>query len=224
MEASLFRESFLSLYANLGFRGDDKHRSLMVTSANPQEGKSTVAVNLALAMARGDGRVLLVDADMRRPILPKIFGRNNGFGLTDLLQEGFDSGAIDEVIPEVVQGLYLLSNGLKPSDDPAGLFRSPNFVRLLETVKDKFTSVIWDSSPVLSASEVISLASVVERVLLVLGAGRVTREESRKAKACLERAGCSIVGAVLNNIDRRYNRANHSTDSAELIKPEMVRL
>jgi succinoglycan biosynthesis transport protein ExoP len=212
MEACWFRESFFSLNAQLSLRGDDKNRSLIVISANPQEGRSTVAVNLALVMTGKEGRVLLVDADMRQPILHKVFRGNNSPGLTDLLEDGSDGRSVEDAIQEVGRGLFLLPHGMKSSNDPAGLFRSPNFVQLFQTLKERYTSVLWDTSPILSAFEVVPLASLVDRALLVLGAGKVTLEESRKTKALLERAGCRIVGAVLNGIDRRYAAKNHSAN------------
>lgn len=205
-EADLLKESFLSLYTDLRLGKEKRPNSLMVTSAGAQEGKSTVAANLAMTMAQRGERVLLIDADLRWPALHEIFGGARSPGLTDLLQGRLDLGETERLIYHVASGPHFLSSG-SPYPDPARLLRTPAFRQLLDGFISQFETIILDSSPVLLAAEIPLLAMMTDGVILVLGAGKVTREQAQRAKHHLEKAGSLILGTILNKFDSKYEEA-----------------
>jgi tyrosine-protein kinase Etk/Wzc len=205
-DADLLKESFLSLYTNLRLGKEKRPNSIMVTSAGAHEGKSTVAANLAITMAQRGERVLLIDADLRWPTLHEIFGGTRSPGLTDLLQGRLGLGETERFISPVASGLHFISSG-SPYADPTHLLGTPVFRQLLDGFINQFETIILDSSPVLLAAEIPLLAMMTGGVILVLGAGKVTREQAQKAKHHLEKAGSLILGTILNKFDSKYDEA-----------------
>lgn len=204
-EASAAYDALLSSLELLSSNG--LGRRLLVTSARPGEGKTTVAVNLAL-MATAAGRsVVLVDADLRRPSLHTIMGVQNTVGLANLLTEEL---ATAEVLRKVeLTGMKSPAGTLAVV--PSGPFslhsihtlRSERLQTVFETLSQQYDLVLIDSPPILSVNDPLVLSSSVDDVLLVVSAGAVRSDELRIAKERLERAGARVCGSVLNRFDKR---------------------
>lgn len=194
-------ESYRSLRTNVQFSNIDKPaKTIVITSANPLEGKSTTAANLAAAMAQSGLSVVLVDADMRRPSLHRIFEVSNDFGLTNtLMQEGTElNGYLHKTN---VDKLELLTTGPLPPN-PSELLGSQRMQNLVEMLKKRFDAVIIDTPPVLAVTDAAVLAPHVDGVILVVGAGETRREAAQRAASNLTQVGARLLGVTLNKISR----------------------
>ncbi|TKK78887.1 polysaccharide biosynthesis tyrosine autokinase [Herbidospora galbida] len=188
-------EAFRALRTNLRFVGvDGRPRSLLVTSCDTGEGKSTLAINLALAVARTGLRVALVDADLRRPSLAAHLGLDpRSMGLTDVL-------AGSARLPEALQrrhDLDVLPSGRIPAN-PSELAGSPGMRRVLSDLTADHDLVVVDAPPLLPVTDAAVLATACDGVLLVARAGRARRESLAQAVAQLARVNAQLVGGVLN--------------------------
>jgi non-specific protein-tyrosine kinase len=192
-------EAFRSLRTNLQFSGVDRPvRSLLVTSPGPQEGKSTVAANLAVVMAQGGHRVTLLDADMRRPRLHRLLGVPNRIGLSDL----FTRNPLDldgAVRPCRMENLSLLTSGGLPPN-PAELLASERMIQILDQVAKQTEFVVIDSPPAGAVTDAIVLAARVDGVLLVVEPKHTRLPSVVQVVEQLRRAGANVVGLVFNNV------------------------
>jgi len=196
-----FAEAFRSLQTSIALaRAGDPIRRLLVTSATPSEGKDLVCVNTAIAIARSGKRVLLVDADMRRPRQHKIFGVSSRSGLSNLLAGRGDADPFGRVRPTVVPGLGLLGAGPIPPD-PMELLASDRMGELLESLESHFDVLVLNSPPVMAVSDPVVLSRLGAGTLLVVRAFATRREEARRAIEILRRADARLLGAVLNLVD-----------------------
>ena len=196
-------EAYHTLRTNLTFAALDKPiETLLVTSAAPGEGKSTVLANLAVTMAQGERRTILVDADLRRPGLHEIFGVANERGLTTMIVE---EAALDDppLIDVGVDNLWLVPSGPLPPN-PADILGSRKMEQTITALiaKTRADIVLFDAPPVIVVTDAIVLGTKVDGVLLVVSAGRTRREHVQRARELLERVHVRIVGAVLNNAPR----------------------
>ncbi|HEY3233287.1 MAG TPA: polysaccharide biosynthesis tyrosine autokinase [Polyangiaceae bacterium] len=177
---------------------DNPHRRLLVTSAAPAEGKTTVACCLAIAMAQAGQRVLLLDADLRRPRLHRIFGRTNAFGVSSAL---LDPSVLDRVTLETaVPNLSLLAAG-PHVPNPSELLQSESFGRLLDSLSQSYDRIVIDSSPVVPVTDAVILSTKVDGVVLVVRAFKTSREIAQQARRALVDVGGRLIGAVLNAVD-----------------------
>lgn len=178
-------------------------KSLLVTSSLPAEGKTTTATNTAISLAQTGAKVLLIDADMRRPRLHAVFGISNGEGLSTLLSTELNKEAIPEVIKrDETTKLYLLPSGPVPPN-PAELIGSEQMSNLLRALQDNFTHIVVDSPPIASFTDGVLIASMVDGVLLVVHSGKSSRQVVRRSKQLLNDIGARIFGVVLNNVNLR---------------------
>jgi non-specific protein-tyrosine kinase len=192
-------EAYRSLRTNLEFSSlDEPLRTMIVTSAAPEEGKSTVLANLAVVMAQAGKQVILADCDLRRPVLHELFGVSNHTGLTTAL---LDEATAELPLRETgVPGLRLLPSGPQPPN-PAELLGSRRMEELIETLRNQADIVLFDAPPVIAVADAAILASKVDGVLLVINAGVTRREHAQRAKAALDRVNARLVGTVLNNVE-----------------------
>src|SRR5712691_3925398 len=172
-------------------------RSLLVASACSREGKSTTAANLAVSFAQLGRHVLLVDTDLRRPSLHRIFGDIQGQGLTDVLVRGVEWRSVVHEAP--MDNLKILFAGACPLN-PTELLNMAQLKHLIEHWKTCFDLVIFDSPVVLSIPDVLILAPMMDSVLLVHAQGRSTRAMAVETKRLLERAGARLLGMIFNNV------------------------
>jgi non-specific protein-tyrosine kinase len=191
-------EAYRTLRTNLEFFSlDEPVRTLVVTSPGAKDGKSTVLANLAVALAQGGKRVILVDCDLRRPTQHTLFGLDNATGLTTMmLDEAAQSKPPLRETP--VDGLRVLTAGPLPPN-PAELLGSRRMKETLAALLKKADVLLFDAPPVLAVTDALVLAVRTDGVLLVVKAGGTTREHVQQAKERLERVNARIVGAVLNN-------------------------
>lgn len=193
-------EAFRRLRTNLQFsQVDTGLRSLMVTSANPGDGKSINAANLAIVMAQAGHSVVLVDADLRRPVQHKIFDLPAAPGLTDALLEADD--ALSFVWETETPNLRLMPCG-KRAPNPAELVGSARMQALLARLQTVAEVVILDAPPVMAVADAQILGRQVEGVLLVIDARSTSRAAASRAADALRQVGANLLGAVVNRLDR----------------------
>lgn len=191
-------EAFRSLRTNIEFAGVvEPIKTILVTSPGPQEGKSTVTANLAAVMHQGGKRVVVVDGDMRRPRLHKIFGMNNLTGLSSLFR---GQANITEVIVKRMNNLFVLTSGAVPPN-PAELLGSKIMDRILASVLGMGDIVIIDSPPLVVTDPVV-LSTKVDGVILVINPGKTKREALKAAMLQFERSDARILGVVVNQIGK----------------------
>ncbi len=191
-------EAYRTLRTNLTFAGLDKPiETLVVTSAAPGEGKSTTLANLAVTMAQGEHRTILVDADLRRPSLHEIFEVPNSRGLTTMFVE---QGALEDppLVGTGVENLLLLPSGPLPPN-PADLLGSRRMEEVIGVLRERADLVLFDAPPVIAVTDAAVLGTKVDGVLLVVRAGHTRREHAQRAKELLERVHVRVIGAVLTN-------------------------
>lgn len=203
-----FSESFRNIRTNLLFStAEEGGRSVVVTSTGPGEGKTVVSSNLAIALAQAGQRVLLVDADMRKPRVHTVFGQPREPGLSNLLVG--NAKASESVHASSVQGLWIMPAGLLPPN-PAELLGSKRFRDFLATLSQHFDWVIIDTPPVMAVTDSSVVAHLCTGVLFVVGAEMTSRHAAKRALDQLEQARAKFVGAVLNRVDLQHNAYYYS--------------
>jgi non-specific protein-tyrosine kinase len=192
-------EAYRVMRTNIQFAGVDKPlRTLVVTSANPTEGKTTTLANLGVVMAQAGKKVILVDSDLRRPMLHKIFEVSNSTGLTNLLLQ--DALSLDGSVADTkIENLRLIPSGPLPPN-PSELLGSHRMKRLVETLRSEADVILFDSPPVLPVADAAILASSADGVVLVVDAGNTRRDMLARAGEMLSKVNANIVGAALNKL------------------------
>ena len=171
-------------------------RTLLVTSAEPAEGKTVSAANIALLLARLNQRVILIDADLRNPQLHEVFGEEQQPGLADVLMAKTTNGVFRKT---KVPGLWLMPAG-SASGNPSDLLGSVGFSELIQDIRNRFDWIVLDSSPVLAVTDPCLIARVVSGVLLVVDCRHTTREVAAAAVERLDSVQANLVGAMLNRV------------------------
>lgn len=205
---SIVSEQFRTLRTNINFSMPDQElKTLLFTSASPSEGKSTVAANTAVVFAQEGKRVLLVDADMRKPTVHYTFYLTNTLGLSNLLTR--QAMVSDVVKMSDIENLHIITSGPIPPN-PAELLGSRTMDKVTEEMKDLYDIVIFDAPPVLSVTDGQILSNKSEGTILVMSAGETEKESIVKAKDVLVSSQANIIGTVLNNFtlekDHYYNQ------------------
>lgn len=192
-------EAARALRTNILYTSPDKpYTTLLVTSAGPAEGKTTVACCIAVAMASAGQRVVLLDCDMRRPRVHRVFGCKNDIGVTTALLE---PEMLDQAIHQTeVPNLSMLSTGPLPPN-PSELLHSAAFGRVLDALRQRFDRIIIDSPPIVPVTDAAVLAKLVDGTVLVVRAFETTRESVIRARRALSDVGVQLVGCVLNSVE-----------------------
>ncbi len=207
-DIAAFFEVFRSLYTNILLLGSDTPiRSLVISSATPGDGKSTVALYLALAAAAMGHRVLLVDANLRCPTLHKRVGMMNIQGLTDIISSDLDWSNVIERSP-IEDNLYVLSAGPIPPDS-VRLLASQKMQDLMSDLQNSFDFVIYDTPPVLGFADANLLAANTNGMVLVAGLGKLKRTVFQQALEELQVSGTPVLGFVANK-SKEAAPASHS--------------
>ena len=189
-------EAYRSLRTNLDFYSlENPLHALLITSAEPDDDKSTVLANLGVISAQGGKQVILVDADMRRPRLHTLFGVANGQGLATAL---VDEHAALPIIDTEIPNLRVIPAGPTPAN-PADLLASARMDAIIAQLKQQADVVLFDAPPLIAVTDGALLATKVDGVLLVARAGHTKREFVERAKDVLAKVKANLVGSVLTN-------------------------
>ena len=196
-------EAFRTLRTNLEFVALSRDlQAIVVTAPALEEAKSTTVANLGVTCAQSGRSVIIVDADMRRPRQQEIFGLNDGPGLSNALLSG--EGAQAPPLRETgIRGLRLLTAGMRPPN-PAELLISTAMSTLVEKLRQQAEVILFDTPPVVPVTDGALLGARVDGVLLVIQAGKTTREHAARARTLLDQVGATIIGTALTNakVDR----------------------
>jgi len=192
-------EAARSIRTNIFFMSPDRpYRTLLVTSAGPSEGKTTVACCIAIAMAQAGRRVVIVDCDMRRPRLHRVFGIDRDHGVTTAL---LDLANLSQVEHETsVPNLSVVTTGPLPPN-PAEILHSESFMKMLTMLRERYDCVVIDSPPVVPVTDSAVLSTVVDGTVLVVRAFKTTKDLARRAVRSIRDVGGHLVGTVLNAVD-----------------------
>jgi capsular exopolysaccharide synthesis family protein len=200
---SAMAEAARAIRTNILFMSpDEPYRTLLVTSASPREGKTTVACCIAVAMAQAGQRVALLDCDMRRPRLHRVFSKLVNEGLTNAL---IDPSRADKMAQQTtVPNLWVVPTGPLPPN-PAELLHSEAFEKLLNALRDSFDRVVVDSPPIAPVTDAAILSTKVDGTLLVVRALKTKKDPARRSVRALTDVGGRLVGVVLNAVSGRGN-------------------
>jgi capsular exopolysaccharide synthesis family protein len=193
-------EAYRTLRTNLDFASLDKDlKTIVVTSASGGEGKSTTLANLGVVSAQTGRKVILVDADLRRPSLHAVFGLGNEAGLTTMMRD--DSLLASPPLQETgIEGLLVLTSGPLPPN-PADVMGSRRMEEVIAVLAAEADQIFFDTPPVVAVTDAAVLATKVDGVLLVISAGHTRREQARTAVQRLEQINARLVGTVLTNVE-----------------------
>jgi capsular exopolysaccharide synthesis family protein len=199
---------------------DNPVKSILVTSPSTADGKSTTVINLGIAMARNGQRTIIVDCDMRNPVLHKVFQVPNHKGLSDQLCRP-DPGEDVPLSDLEIGGLQLLTAGAAPPN-PSELLGSQRLVQLLAALVDVADAIILDSPPAAFVADAVILSRRVDGVVLVVAAGKTRREMARQAVINLQHAGANMLGVVLNRAAQKrggyyYNYAPLADEQTPIV-------
>jgi len=217
-------EGYRQIRTNIQFAAvDEPAKSILVTSPNPGEGKSLTAANLAIVMAQAGLKTIIVDSDLRIPVLHKIFQVPNLDGLTDLLRSS--QPEVGDYLKDTgIENLQVITSGPLPPNS-SEMLGSQRMIALIERLEDKADLVIFDSPPILAVTDAAVLSQRVDGVMLVIQAGRTRRDATREAVNRLRQLGARVLGVVLNRIPGRgagYYYYSHYTRSSARGLPEQV--
>ncbi|EYR65126.1 chromosome partitioning protein [Actinotalea ferrariae CF5-4] len=213
---SLVAESFRRLRTNLQFlSAEEQPRALIVTSSLPEEGKSTTAANLALTLADSGARVILVDADLRRPSVANYMGLEGTAGLTTVL---IGRASLEDVVQPWGAGhLHVLTSGQIPPN-PSELLGSQAMAHLLGQLVQRYDHVIIDTPPLLPVTDAAVLARLTGGAIVVVGAHKVHRHQLEEGIRSLETVNARVLGIVLNRVARKQSETyayDYSSDPSQ---------
>jgi capsular exopolysaccharide synthesis family protein len=199
-------EAYRTLRTNLVYAlVDDPPQVIVVTSPGPGEGKSTTCANLGVVLAQAGKDILIVDCDLRKPVVHKFFGLRNLYGIVDVV---VGKRELQRVWAEPVEGLKVITVGPIPPN-PTELLGTRRFSELLASTRKAFDYVLVDAPPIGPVSDPAILATLGDGVLLVADAQKTRKESVRQAMRSLEVVGAKVLGTVMNNVEVSKSRYYH---------------
>ena len=208
---SVASEAYRSLRTNIQYSSfDNKYQTLVVTSANPGEGKTTVAGNLALVLAQGESKVLLVDCDMRRPSIHKTFKISNTYGISDLL---VGNKKLESVANKYNDNLSIVPAGKIPPN-PAEMLASKAMTAFLEEMKNYFDYIVLDTPPLQAVTDAQVLSTKVDGSLIVVRAGVTKKDAVHNAVSITKKVKGNIIGTVLNVAETKNDKYYYYGDES----------
>ncbi len=190
-------EAYRTLRTNIFYSvADTPPKVIVMTSPGPQEGKSTTCANLGVVLAQADQSTLIVDCDLRKPVVHRVFGTRNVYGLMNVLAGERD---LESVWQQPVENLKILTVGPIPLN-PAEVLSSKRFAEFLDQVRKRFDYVLVDAPPVQLVSDPTIIATQGDAVLLVLDAQNTRKGAVRQAVRSMEAVGAHVLGTVMNNV------------------------
>ena len=191
-------EAYRTLRTNLLYAfADNPPKIIVVSSPGPAEGKSTTCANVAVALAQAGKEVLIIDGDLRAPMLHKFFGLRNVHGLVSILTQQRN---LEEAWHELTSGLKVLTAGPVPYN-PTELLSSQRFAEFTARVREDFDYVLFDAPPVGLSSDAAIAAARSDGVLLVIDTRRTRKSSVRRSMRSLEAIGVRVLGTVMNNVE-----------------------
>lgn len=195
---SIVSEAYRTLRTNIQYSSFDKAiKTIVVTSAEAAEGKSTVSGNLALSFAQNEKKVIIVDCDLRKPSVHKNFKISNLSGLSEVL---IGKANLDEVVQSRNENLDILPSGKIPPN-PSEMLSSTAMSNLVENLREKYDIVILDSAPLQAVTDAQILSTKADGTILVIRAQRTNRDSVIDAKNLLTKVGANILGTVLHAVE-----------------------
>ncbi len=206
---AIVSENIKSLRTNLQFTAVDKKiKTILVTSTNAGEGKSFISSNLAISFAQADKKVLLVDCDLRKGRLHKLFGLTNTSGLSNLLAS--DTRNFGKFVHTTkIKNLDVMTCGTYPPN-PSELLASKKNKHLIKTLQEFYDVIIFDGAPVGGLADSVILASLMDETLIVVKDGNTTKNDLATAKDSLEKVGAEVAGIVFNMVNRKSSKYYNS--------------
>ncbi len=194
-------ESYRALRTNIEFSSiDEELQVLMVSSAGPGEGKSTTITNLAVTFAQSEKKVVLIDADLRKPTAHHTFSMSNRWGLSSVVSQ---QCSLEEAIQvSDIPNLDVITSGAIPPN-PAEMMGSKRMTAIIAQLREKYDIVLIDTPPLLAVTDAQIVAAKSDGVIMVVDQGKVKREIAAKAVKNLESVNARILGVVLNNVKRK---------------------
>ena len=208
---SIAAESYRTLRTNIQYSSFDKeYKTIVVTSSEPGEGKTTVAGNLALALAQGESKVLLVDCDMRRPSIHKTFKISNTYGISDLL---VGNKKLESVANKYNDNLSIVPAGKIPPN-PAEMLASKVMTAFLEEMKNYFDYIVLDTPPLQAVTDAQVLSTKVDGSLIVVRAGVTKKDAVHNAVSIIKKVKGNIIGTVLNVAETKNDKYYYYGDES----------
>lgn len=199
---SIAAESYRTLRTNIQYSSFDKdYKTIVITSSEPGEGKSTTAGNLALSLAEADKKVILIDCDLRKPSIHKKFKISNKKGLSDVIVEKI---SITEVAHKYSENLTILTSGKIPPN-PAEMLGSNAMISMLEALKKVFDYIVLDTPPVLAVADAQILSTKADGTILVVRAQKTKRASVHNSVDLLKKVNANLIGTVLNGLESTRN-------------------
>ena len=195
---SITAEAYRTLRTNIQYSSfDNEIRTIVVTSSEPGEGKSTTAGNIAISFAQASMKTVIIDCDLRKPSLHKKFKISNIGGLSDIL---IGKEKIDDVVHHFNDELDIITSGKLPPN-PAEMLGSRTMERLLIALKERYDMIILDTAPLQAVTDAQILSTKSDGIILVVRAHSTKRESVLQAKGLIEKVGGKILGTVLNGVE-----------------------
>lgn len=192
-------ESYRTLRTNLQFsKVDQKLKSILITSSGPKEGKSTTAANLAIALAQAGNKVVLIDGDLRRPVVHSIFGMDKEDGLTNHFMGTLSYKKLAR--KTIIDNLSVITSGVLPPN-PSELLASDKMQELLKQLQEDYDIILVDSPPVIAVTDAAILSTKVDGTILIVSSGQTNRDAVQRARDLLENVDARILGVLLNGVD-----------------------
>jgi len=221
------QDAYAMLTANIYISNDQQPlKTLVMTSCNPEEGKTSLAISLAITMAQSDWKVLLIDADMRKPTAAKRLNEESKLGLSDYLSEKVE---FDDVLSETNIPNFTYCSCGNDHRNPIGLLCSARFEELVEKVKNEYDIVLFDTPALTSVVDGAIVASKVDATLLVVKMGVTNLTSLKRVKEQLEKLNANILGVVLNKLKKRdyktyFGSYNYFFNSKRFFKKKKKKL
>lgn len=195
---SIAAEAYRTLRTNIQYSSfDEEIRTIVITSSEPGEGKSTTAGNIAISFAQASKKTVIIDCDLRKPSLHKKFKISNIGGLSDIL---IGKEKIDDVVHHFNDELDIITSGKLPPN-PAEMLGSRTMERLLIALKERYDIIILDTAPLQAVTDAQILSTKSDGIILVVRAHATKRESVIQAKGLIEKVGGKILGTVLNGVE-----------------------
>jgi capsular exopolysaccharide synthesis family protein len=203
---SMESEAYKTLRTGIQYSSFNKQlKTMLITSSEKEEGKSTVSGNLALSFAQNEKKVILIDCDLRRPSIHRKFKISNLVGLSEVL---IGKISLEEAIQQYNDNLDILSSGKIPPN-PSEMLSSNAMNNLIEKLKEKYDVVILDSAPLQAVTDAQILSTKVDGTILVVRAERTKKESIIEAKSRLDKVSANIIGTVLNAVENTREKYHY---------------